>query len=109
MTGVKSGAKLKLSEGHEQFDVPIKPDGAGRMVGTRVPILYLAWFLSQQPDAPVVNDPLHSTDTTTSRLGCRRSGALGCWWLPTRLGNAVRPGQSVSADIKYPQYCRFCR
>jgi len=28
----------------------------GRMVGTRVPILYLAWFLSQQPDAPVVND-----------------------------------------------------
>jgi uncharacterized protein (TIGR03435 family) len=56
MTGVRSGAKLTLSESHEQFDVPIKPDGAGRMVGTRVPMSYLALFLSQQLDTPVVND-----------------------------------------------------
>jgi uncharacterized protein (TIGR03435 family) len=34
----------------------MKPDGAGRMVGTRTLLSYLAWFLSPQLDAPVVND-----------------------------------------------------
>jgi uncharacterized protein (TIGR03435 family) len=77
MTGVKSGAKLKLSEGHEQFDVPIKPDGAGRMVGTRVPMSYLAWFLSQQLDAPVVNDTrLDGYYDFTAWLSPERSAGL---------------------------------
>lgn len=97
MTGVKSGAKLRLSESHEQFDVPIKPDGAGRMVGTRVPMSYLALFLSQQLDTPVVNDTgLDGYYDFTAWLPPER--ALVCRLLPTRLGHAARPGQRASSS-----------
>jgi uncharacterized protein (TIGR03435 family) len=56
MTISKSGAKLKLSEVQEQFDVPMKPGGPLGAAGTRVSMAYLAFYLSQQLDAPVVDD-----------------------------------------------------
>ena len=55
LTVAKSGARLKHSESNEAFDVPIKPGGPGRFVGTRVAMSYLAWYLSQQLGAPVVD------------------------------------------------------
>jgi uncharacterized protein (TIGR03435 family) len=52
----KSGSKLKLSDSQEPFDIPIKPgDRPGKSVGTRVPMSYLCWYLSQQLNVPVVD------------------------------------------------------
>ena len=55
LTVGNSGTKLKRSESQEIFDVPIKPDGLGRVVGTRVPMSYLSWYLSLQVGTPVVD------------------------------------------------------
>ena len=55
LTIANSGTKLKRSESQEIFDVPIKPDGLGRVVGTRVPMSYLSWYLSLQVGTPVVD------------------------------------------------------
>jgi len=52
----KSGSKLKLSESQDWTDIPIKPAGPGKLVGTRVPIPYFCWFLSQQANVPVVDN-----------------------------------------------------
>jgi uncharacterized protein (TIGR03435 family) len=49
------GTKLKHSESLEIFDVPIKPDGPARVVGTRVPMSYLSWYLSYQVGRRVVD------------------------------------------------------
>jgi len=51
----KGGSKLKLSQAQEPFDIPIKPTGPGKMIGTRVPMSYLCWVLSQFLDTPVVD------------------------------------------------------
>ena len=51
----KSGTKLKRSESQETLDVPIKPSGPGRIVGARVSMSYLAWYLSLQLGTPVVD------------------------------------------------------
>jgi len=56
MTVSKSGAKLKLSESQEEFDLPIKPGGPQGSVATRASMSYLAFYLSQYLDAPVVNE-----------------------------------------------------
>jgi uncharacterized protein (TIGR03435 family) len=55
LTVANLGTKLKRSETLEIFDVPIKPDGSGRVVGTRVPISSLSWYLSLQVGRPVVD------------------------------------------------------
>jgi uncharacterized protein (TIGR03435 family) len=52
----KSGSKLKVSEAQDWTDIPIKPAGPGKIAGTRVPIPYLCWFLSQQANIPVVDN-----------------------------------------------------
>jgi uncharacterized protein (TIGR03435 family) len=52
----KSGAKLKVSESQDWTDIPIKPAGPGRIVGTRVPIPYFCWFLAQQANIPIVDN-----------------------------------------------------
>jgi uncharacterized protein (TIGR03435 family) len=52
----KAGAKLKISENQVMpFDVPIKPTGSGRFVGTSVSMSYLCFFLSQQLNFPVLD------------------------------------------------------
>ena len=55
LTVANSGTKLKPSESQEIFDVPIKPDGPSRVVGTRVPMSYLSWYLSFRVGRPVVD------------------------------------------------------
>jgi uncharacterized protein (TIGR03435 family) len=62
----KSGSKLKLNESPDPFEIPIKGAG-GRMaigpggittkiIGTRVPMVYFTWYLSQRlNDIPVVD------------------------------------------------------
>ena len=51
----KSGSKMKVSEGQDPYDIPIKGGGPGKIVGTRVPMSYLCWYLSQPFDLPVVD------------------------------------------------------
>jgi uncharacterized protein (TIGR03435 family) len=61
----KSGSKLKVNESPDPFEIPIKPDGRmsvgpggimTKIIGTRVPMVYLSWFLSQTlRDDPVVD------------------------------------------------------
>jgi uncharacterized protein (TIGR03435 family) len=51
----QSSSKLKMSENQEPFDIPIKPVGPGKFVGTRVPMSYLCFFLSGQLDVPVID------------------------------------------------------
>lgn len=55
LTVASSGTKLKRGESQEIFDVPIKPDRPARVVGTKVPMSYLSWYLSQQVGRPVVD------------------------------------------------------
>ncbi len=51
----KSGPKMKVSELENTFDIPIKGAGRGKLAGQRVPMQYLAFFLSQQLNQPVVD------------------------------------------------------
>jgi len=51
----KSGVKMKISELPNTFDIPIKGAGRGKLAGERVPMNYLAWFLSQQLNQPVID------------------------------------------------------
>jgi uncharacterized protein (TIGR03435 family) len=52
----RSGSKLKVSESNDPYDIPIKPgDQPFKSVGTRVPISYLCFFLSQTLSVPVVD------------------------------------------------------
>jgi len=59
LTVDKGGSKMKLNETPEDFEIPIK--GAGRggdIVGTRVPMSYLAWWLGlvlQMEQRPVID------------------------------------------------------
>ena len=55
LTVGNSGTKLKHSESQDIFDVPIKPDGPARVVGARVPMSYLSWYLSYRVGRPVVD------------------------------------------------------
>jgi len=55
LTVDKGGSKLKLSQAQEPFDIPIKPAGSGKMIGTRVPMSYLCWVLSQFLNTPVMD------------------------------------------------------
>jgi uncharacterized protein (TIGR03435 family) len=51
----KSGPKMKVSELPNTFDIPIKGARIGKLSGERVPMEYLAFFLSQQLNQPVVD------------------------------------------------------
>ena len=51
----KGGPKMKLSESEQAFEIPLKPMGRGKVAGERVPMNYLAWFLAQALDRPVVD------------------------------------------------------
>lgn len=50
-----SASKLKVNDTPNKFDIPIIPAGRGHVNGTRVGMSYLAWFLSQQLNRPVVD------------------------------------------------------
>lgn len=55
----KSGLKMKLNESGEPYKVPIQGAGPGKVNGTRVPMVYLCWWLSQvlqRDERPVVNN-----------------------------------------------------
>jgi uncharacterized protein (TIGR03435 family) len=54
----KSGLKIKPNETPEPFKIPIQGGGRGKIVGTRVPMVYLCWWLTQRlqnDDRPVIN------------------------------------------------------
>lgn len=55
LTVEKSGSKMKVSELPNTFDIPLRPSGRGKLSGQRVPMDYLAWFLSQQLNQPVID------------------------------------------------------
>jgi uncharacterized protein (TIGR03435 family) len=54
LTVDRSGSKLTASENQEPFDNPIKA-APGRLIGTRVPLSYLCFFLSGQLNVPVID------------------------------------------------------
>ena len=56
LTVDKGGSKMKVSESQDWTDIPIKPGGPGKIVGTRVPMNYLCWYLSQPANLPVVDE-----------------------------------------------------
>jgi uncharacterized protein (TIGR03435 family) len=43
----KAGSKMAVNNTAEDFKIPIVPVGVNEFAGTRVPMLYLTWFLSQ--------------------------------------------------------------
>jgi uncharacterized protein (TIGR03435 family) len=54
----KSGSKMKINESAQDFKIPITPGVDNVFVGTRVPMQYLCWWLSQQLQSdqrPVIN------------------------------------------------------
>ncbi|HTC89162.1 MAG TPA: TIGR03435 family protein [Bryobacteraceae bacterium] len=52
----RSGSKLKVSQSKDPYDIPINPgDQPFKSVGTRVPISYLCFYLSQTLRVPVVD------------------------------------------------------
>lgn len=55
LTVDRGGSKLKVNSSPEPFDIPIKPEGRGKIVGTRVPMSYFCWFMSQRLNEPVLD------------------------------------------------------
>jgi uncharacterized protein (TIGR03435 family) len=54
----KSGPKMKVNESDQKFDIPITRGKDGIVVGTRVPIAYLCWWLGQnlqQDQRPIID------------------------------------------------------
>jgi len=54
----KPGLKMKVNDSPEDFNIPINGGGNGAVVGKRVPMPYLCWFLGQQLQAdgrPVID------------------------------------------------------
>jgi uncharacterized protein (TIGR03435 family) len=45
----KSGLKMKVNESAQDFKIPINGDRTGVTTGTRVPMEYFCWWLSQVP------------------------------------------------------------
>lgn len=45
----KGGSKMKVNDSPPNFDIPIRGGPGGVLLGTRVPMEYLAWTLSQIP------------------------------------------------------------
>jgi uncharacterized protein (TIGR03435 family) len=43
----KGGSKMAVNHAEEDFNIPIVPAGVSQFAGTRVPMNYLTWFLSQ--------------------------------------------------------------
>jgi uncharacterized protein (TIGR03435 family) len=54
LTVDRSGAKLKLNESLEQFEIPVKGP-PGKMIGERVSMSHLSWILAQLLNRPVVD------------------------------------------------------
>jgi uncharacterized protein (TIGR03435 family) len=52
---VDKPGKMKVDDSANNFDIPIQGTGRGQVAGVRVPMSYLAWFLSQQLNRPVLN------------------------------------------------------
>jgi uncharacterized protein (TIGR03435 family) len=50
----KAGAKLQQSESQEPYNIPLNPGPRG-LVGTRVSMEHLSWYLSTQIGMPVVD------------------------------------------------------
>ena len=54
----KSGSKMKANETAQDFKIPIERSRDGIVIGTRVPIDYFCWWLSQtlqRDERPVIN------------------------------------------------------
>ena len=51
----KHGSKLKANDSPEPWDIPIQPAGPRKIKGTRVPMTYFCWWISQLLNEPVVN------------------------------------------------------
>jgi len=58
LTVDKPGLKMKVNQSPEDFNIPINGVGNGAVVGKRVPMPYLCWYLGQQLQAdgrPVID------------------------------------------------------
>ena len=58
LTVTPSGLKMKPNDGPESFEIPMNFGADGAMVGKRVPMPYLCWFLGQQlqhDERPVID------------------------------------------------------
>ena len=58
LTVDKKGPKMKVNESPQDFKIPIQGGRGGVLIGTRVPMNYLAWFLGQvmqRDERPVIN------------------------------------------------------
>jgi uncharacterized protein (TIGR03435 family) len=54
----KSGSKMKVNETAQDYKIPMLPGPGNVFIGTRVPMQYLCWFLSQQltsEERPVID------------------------------------------------------
>ena len=49
------GSKMTANDSDNHFDIPILPAGRNKVQGSRVPMAYLAWWLSQQLNRPVLD------------------------------------------------------
>jgi uncharacterized protein (TIGR03435 family) len=45
----KGGSKMKVNQSPQDYDIPIKGGDRGVTIGTRVPMEYFSWWLSQGP------------------------------------------------------------
>lgn len=51
----KSGPKLTENHSPENFDIPVRPTGFGKMEATHCSMSYFSWLLSQRLDKPVID------------------------------------------------------
>ena len=67
----KGGPRMKVDPSDQQFKIPIRDTGGGEIVGTRVPMEYFCWWLTQMLEAderPVI-DKTGLTRNYDFRLG----------------------------------------
>ena len=48
LTVDKAGLKMKENDGPQDMNIPITPGPGNKLIGKRVPMTYLCWFLGQQ-------------------------------------------------------------
>ena len=82
------GSKMTVNETENHFDIPIQPAARFKAQGTRVPMSYLAWWLSQQLNRPVID-----------KTGLDRFYDFTLEWAPDPQPDGVRP---PGADAPVP-------
>ena len=74
------GSKMTANDSENHFDIPILPAGPFKVQGTRVPMAYLACWLSQQLNRPVVD-----------KTGLDKFYDFTLQWAPDQQPDGARP------------------